>query len=274
MFSILKAALSDIAARRMDVAKLMFLPMLANVLAEMNLTRVYIATDYVGGTGAGFLAFFVSIATVAFVAVGWHRIVLLGEKAKIVAAPRGAIYLHYAVSWFFIGFVPILGVLLLGVGVYVIAVLFGLDAALLDGYYMYVPEFAQGVGSMFYTGMGMFVVAMAVIWYLFRVGVVLPHLALGHNHIGMRRAWGLTRPQAGPIFGTALVASALQSLATVLLFVSTSWAIDYETGEAAILSEYVTTVLNVMVFTFSGLIGAAILTTIYKRIEPSELPRS
>jgi len=90
----------------------------------------------------------------------------------------------------------------------------------------------------------------------------------------MRRAWGLTRPQAGPIFGTALVASALQSLATVLLFVSTSWAIDYETGETSILSEYVTTLLNVMVFTFSGLIGAAILTTIYKRIEPSELPHS
>jgi len=136
------------------------------------------------------------------------------------------------------------------------------------------PEYGQGLRGIFFTSLGAFIVALAMIWYMFRFGAVLPQLALGHNHIGFGRAWALTRPHAGSIFGTAVLASGLQSLGMVLLMVSSWWGFDSETGEFSAFGEYATALLYVMFYAFSGLIGAAILTEIYTRIDPRELPLS
>lgn len=271
MSSIFFSALGHVWRRPVQAATILALPMTLNVLAELFDTHRYVMSGYEGAGTAAFLLVVVNFMTVALVAVAWHRLILLKEPQGFVPLVSDQLYRRYFAQWFVIGLVIMVSMILVFGGA---AVLLGLIPGGSANALVFLDAFFGGnlVGFPLYGPLTFLTIAFT--YMLFRFGVVLPRLALGHGQSRMRDGWRLTRPLAWPV----AVAAVFAGLAQVALVWAPAdlltWAMADADGYLPVNFDYVYAVTISVTYTFVTLFGAAILTEIYNRIDVQDFDKA
>lgn len=171
----------------------------------------------------------------AWVAVGWHRFVLLEEYPGILPAFGGRPIGAYA--WRSV----LLGLLLVLVAVPLLFVL-GL---------VFTPFAGDGVRGLFVLGLIFGIVMGSLLaWFWFRIALVLPSLAVGQP-LKIGESWAVTKPLSGTIFGVVVILTVLNIAATSLL------------GLIGAGLPLVAQVINLGVTWVFLMVGVSILTTLY-----------
>ena len=166
-----------------------------------------------------------------WLAVTWHRFILLGEYPGPVPAFAGKNVGAY------IGQLVILFLVLIGVG---------LAVALAGGLVtMILPVFAALVGAVLFVLLG--------VVYL-RLALTLPAVAVGAR-LGLREAWEVTKPHAGTFVGIFFLLVLLRIVMALpgLLMASIGLGL-------------VAVALNLLASWFTMIVGVGILTTLYGHI--------
>jgi hypothetical protein len=205
---------------------------------------------------------------VAILAVAWHRIVLRPGQPDF----RIGRWFRYALEWVLNGIIfiflllPLFGLLLVGIGAATDVALYGsinLDAGIMETLSVWSLNLFEGPGAL----LTYFVIGTGFLWLLYRMALGLPHIAVEDRRLGLRQSWARTRPLARPIAGLAVIASSAQLplLYGPLLF--PTW------GYAETLWDDLPVVI-VLSFGYVAVIlfGAAILTELYIRTQPSSPP--
>ncbi len=166
-----------------------------------------------------------------WLAVTWHRFILLGEYPKPVPAFAGKNLGAY------IGQLVILFLILIVVGL-VVALLGGLVTTI-------VPIFGALVGAVLVVLLG--------IVYL-RLALTLPAVAVGAR-LGVREAWTITKPHAGTFVGIFFLLVLLRIVMALPGLVMASIGLGL-----------VAVALNLLASWFTMIVGVGILTTLYGHI--------
>lgn len=142
-------------------------------------------------------AFFV----MGWVAVSWHRFILLEEYTTLIPASRGRPIWTYVWRSFVLGFLVSLIALPL---LFIVGLFIG-------------PAAAAGVSgfSFFALVMG-FIVGIVLTYFWFRWAVILPSTAVG-KPMGLSEAWSQTAAISSTIFQTAVIVTALKIAASTLV---------------------------------------------------------
>lgn len=181
----------------------------------------------------------VTLFVVAWVAVAWHRFILLEEYPGLLPQVSGR------PIWAYVGRSIIYGLLL---------ALAALPLILLTA-----PLLIAGAGVMsilVFVGITGF---MTYLWL--RIAIALPSVAVG-NPIPMGEAWRASRGMSGTIFGVAFLLMGINGLATVL------------TAQVSAILPLVGFVLDVALQWTILMLGVSVLTTFYGHlIEGRDLPQ-
>lgn len=189
------------------------------------------------GPGAGFflgmlVVLLVAVLTGFWIAVAWHRYVLLGEKPAILPTFRGDLIWSYLIRSF------AYGVILIVVG----AIWGGVVGFL--------------VGSLFGSSVVVTMILMAFLIYLpvlviaFRISSDLPAAALGVNRPFMS-GWAATAGQTGDLIGLAAI--------VVVFGVALQLLGGFVFGQIGILS----VIWSLVVGWVQMMVGVSVLTTLY-----------
>ncbi len=192
-----------------------------------------------GGTGTVLLVFLLipfMLFIVSWVAVSWHRFILLEEYAGILPAISGR------PIWAYAGRSIIYGLLvgLAAVPLFIVASLIAM------------PMAGPGMGGVTSPlTLVVFVLVTAVLTYLwFRIALALPAVAVG-KPITMGQAWEASKPMSGTIFGVAVLLMAINGVATIL------------TTQIAMVLGPLAFLIDLAVQWTILMLGVSILTTLY-----------
>ncbi len=211
------------------------------------------------------LAFYV---LVGLIAVAWHRFMILGEGPSIAALPNrlGNLW-RYTIGWIVIGIVVGLGAFFCVVlPVFVIGSLldqaFGETVAVVLGGPISGAVASQGVLTYVLLVIGVVLLLLFYMYAIFRVSMGLPAVAVDAERApGLRASWRRTRPMAGAILILALLALVVQGAALGLQF----WIFSiYPEGPLTFGFEFTRRVAAAVTDTVNTMVGAAILTRIYR----------
>ena len=270
-------AFRDIAQNRAAAAGALILPAVALFAIELPLSMAYVADPYLGGGGLELVRFVIFCVAIGLLASRWHRAVILGET--VAALPRGDALrraIRYALSWFVIGFilglVAILVTVVLALG---FTVLTGIDGlSILD----LVDPYGAGTGPGLGAVVGVALMALGAwlfIYMLFRGAYGLPEQAVTGAGRGIRASFARTRVLARGLVVTSALATLVQGAIHFafypVVFERLLWPYDAVTGDpltpglgALVLGS----ALLVLVDLAIALVGAAILTVIYREVPP------
>lgn len=206
---------------------------LTALTAVIGLVVAWLGTVPPAGTGP-LLAVLGTIAAgwvlTAWIAVGWHRFVGLGERpAGWLPAWHGQAVLAYALGAFVLGVIVTLAAF----------------AALLVAGTLLGGASPDGAVALRAAGVG---VQVAALWAFLRLGTALTAQALG-RHLGFGRAWSRTAPASGAILGLAA------------LLVLLGWGAD--ALAAAPSSAVFGAVLSAVLSWATLMLGVAVLTTLH-----------
>lgn len=253
-----------VLTRPAAVVRIALMPIIC-AAAVFALDEYFWTLSFETGEGYGGLAnisTLLDIVMVGFVAVAWHRFVLLDEAPRIGVPTIGiGRALRYAVDWVIlgaaIGLLIALVVALIGYGMQFVApldpVAGQLGAGLFDIDAIFSPWTTWIVGTVF-------------VYLLFRMGLGLPDMALGRNKLNMVRSLERTRALRGPILVLSLLAGAAQTPMLSYYSYLGDWFYVASPHEAA-LHGFISGVLWGVV----ALFGASVLTVIYRETEPSDV---
>ncbi len=256
--SIFRSAILSVVQQYRVALKVVGLPTVIRGAFEL----LIIWLDPAESTGSFLAASLADMIFVSVIAVSWHRFVLLKEVPDSFI-PR----LHpgrngrYAWTWLLIGLVLSFSALALGVLLYFLAIFLGGEEAL----YAVDAMFPMGASS----GL-MFLAGAPFLWgflyLLFRWGLILPDIAAGDGGLRLRDAMARSAP-----LNRAIMICALWATAVNLVFFAIVMAIPipYE-GEVPDIwnRTYLLFFFSTQLYwTGSVLVGAAILTEIYRRTE-------
>lgn len=190
-----------------------------------------------GSRGNGFIAVVVFIVIFVFlfawIAVSWHRFVLLEEYPGLLPAISGRPIAAYAVKS-----------LLLGLLLVALAIPFGIVMG------MAMMPMGGGSGAIG-VGIILSLIAGTVLSYFwFRIAVILPGIALG-KPMTISEGWAATAALKGAIFNVAMILVGLNVILSVLL-------IPISAGMPLIAEA-----INLVGSWVTLMIGASILTTLY-----------
>ncbi|WP_224814974.1 hypothetical protein [Hasllibacter sp. MH4015] len=218
-----------------------------------------------------FIAIFAFLALLGILATSWHRFMILGEVPGLVPRLKPSLVLRYVLAWIVIGLVVGL-IVLLCVGVPVL--LLGVVIDPLLGQLMLnviAPDpYLVVDGGLFPALLLSAIAALAGFLYLyllFRMGMAMPSVAVRDGQgIAMRASWRATRDLARPIGGAALLAVLGQAALFAASYGAYSMTLDWETETLRFAHEYAGRLAYVVADTLTTLIGAAILTRIYRAL--------
>jgi hypothetical protein len=159
----------------------------------------------------------------AWIAVSWHRFILLEEYPGLLPALSGRPVLPYVGKTFLLGFVMILAIIPAMLIVGLLTNIFGILSIL-------------GIGLALYV---------SYIWL--RIGLVLPATAVGHA-MGIAEAWRATAPHANAILGTSALLILLNTGASIM---------------SGILPATLSLILDIVASWITLMIGTSVLTTLY-----------
>ena len=264
-------AIGDLWARPGAVARIAALPLLVFLAIEALSTRTYVqwwneGASYTPPLQIGsILGFYV---LVGLLAVGWHRVMILNEPpALVVPMSRLSNLFRYTIGWLVIGIIVGLAVvLLIGLPFYVLGSLIDPDFGVLMAE-IFAPTGPVGAEDIMglsllmafgCVGLGMY----AYLYGIFRASMGLPAVAVdAEQRPGLRASWRRTRPVARPLLGVA--AFAMVALVAVLSVHYLIYSVPLEQG-LMFRAEFTRRVVAAVLDTLNTLIGAAILTRIYR----------
>ncbi len=190
-----------------------------------------------GALGYSLLLLVVTVLTSLWIAVAWHRYVLLEEEPGAFLPPfRMPEILQYLWLSLLIGIIMIVAGIVLGI------VAGALVATLAGGF----GEGGPSKGSMI---MIMLIVYFPLIYLFYRLSPALPAAALGKK-MGLGEAWSVTAPASGAIFQVSILGVG----AMIVLSVPQSYM-----NPGSLVSLVYTGVVNWVYM----MVGISVLTTIY-----------
>ena len=185
-------------------------------------------------TAIGLIPF--TLFVLAWIAVTWHRFILLEEYSGILPAVSGR------PIWPYVGRSILYGLL---VGLLAIPLVF------VAGIIMS-PFLSSASPSVFpLPALIMFVAITAVLSFVwFRIGLALPSVAVGEP-VSMGTAWAASRPMAGTIFGVAVLLMVINGIATVAV------------NQISAIVPFFGVIVDIAVQWTILMLGVSILTTLY-----------
>ncbi len=225
-------------------------PYLILVIASVvAITLADLPTAFVVDPSAGVpvglspLVFLAIIALLVFglfvfgwVAVSWHRFILLEEYAGALPAVAGRPIWPYVGRMMLYGFFVVIAAI-------PIFFVFGLVAA----------PFASGPNDsqpVIVVGFFVFLASALLTFIWFRIALALPGVAVG-KPISIGEAWSATSSMAGTIFGVAFLLMGINGIAGLVV------------GQVSALLPIIGFVLNILVQWVTLMLGVSILTTFY-----------
>lgn len=202
-------------------------------LASAQMGRVDETAMMAGFLPAFLLMLVLYLFVFGWVAVTWHRFILLEEYPGILPAFNGGPILNY------IGKTILLALLMLLIAI-PISFVFGLIAA---------PLMMSGGGFVFGLVIGL-IIGTILTWFWFRFAIVLPGTAVGRP-MKLGQGWAATRPLSGDIFFMAVILAGLNIAATAIV------------TPISIGMPVIGMILNIAVSWVTLMVGASILTTLY-----------
>ena len=192
-----------------------------------------------GGAGLVLLVFLLipfTLFVISWVAVSWHRFILLEEYSGILPAVSDRPIWPYAGRSLLYG-------LLVGLAAIPVFIVASLIAAPMAG-----PGMGGGVSPL---ALIIFVLVTAILTYLwFRIAIALPAVAVG-KPITMGQAWEASKGMSGTIFGVAFLLMAINGIATIL------------TTQIAMILGPLAFLIDLAVQWTILMLGVSILTTFY-----------
>ncbi|WP_298863698.1 hypothetical protein [uncultured Sulfitobacter sp.] len=268
MSSIFFEAVGHVFRRPVQVMCILALPMTLNILVELYDTHRYVMSGFEGSGSAALLVVVVNFMTVSLVAVAWHRVILLEEPQGIVPLLGDDLYRRYFAQWFVMGLVIFF--ILFMITAAIAGIVWLASIALGQTYSFNVALMGDELfGVSFYVTVTVLTTIFA--YFLFRFGVVLPHLATGHEKVEMWKGWRLTQPLAWPIAGAALIAGGAQIALTWLPSDLLMRIMEEPDGYLPSSFDYLDAFVISISYSLVSLFGAAILTEIYTRVDMQTL---
>ncbi|WP_159086883.1 hypothetical protein [Loktanella sp. Alg231-35] len=177
-----------------------------------------------------------TLFVLAWIAVSWHRFILLEEYSGILPAVSGR------PIWPYVGRSILYGLLI---------VLLAIPLVFVVGFIAspFLSSGSQALLSL--PALMVFIAVTAVLSFVwFRIGLALPSVAVGEP-ITMGAAWAASRDMSGTIFGVALLLMAINGIATLL--------VNQISGIAPVVGVVVDLALQWTIL----MLGVSILTTLY-----------
>jgi hypothetical protein len=205
----------------------------ALVIAALGVSPEQIAYDMAAGTPSGTVSLTVLLLLVIFIfvsawiAVSWHRFILLEEYPGLLPAISGRPIGAYLGRTVLLGLVMMIAMIPAFVVFGLLMAVFGPTAGLFS---------ILGIGLALY---------FSFVWL--RLGLVLPATAVGRP-LGIGESWRATAPYANTILGTGALLIVLNSGIGLV---------------TAILPAALASVLDLVVSWITLMIGTSILTTLY-----------
>jgi hypothetical protein len=203
------------------------------IIGVLQVSAARVAFEFASGTmspNVGFavlLLAFLYVVVSAWIAVSWHRFILLEEYPGLLPALAGRPVLPYVGKTFLLGLVMILVMI---PAIIVIALLSGLFGP------------TSGLFSILGVGLALY---FSYMWL--RLGLVLPATAVARP-MGITDSWRSTAPYANAILGTG----------ALLILLNTGVSLV-----SSILPAALTLVLDVIVSWVTVMVGTSVLTTLY-----------
>ena len=264
MSSIFFTAVGHVFRRPVQALSILALPMALNILVELYDTHRFVMSGYEGSGSAVWLVVVVNFMTVSLVAVAWHRLILLEEPQGIVPLISDDLYRRYFAQWFVMGLAIFF---ILSLIIAAIAGIVWLASIALGQPYLFEDAFMgdELFGVSFYITV--MVLTTIFTYFVFRFGVVLPHLAAGHSKVDIWKGWRITQPLAWPIAGAALFAGSAQIALTWLPSDLLMRIMEEPDRYLPSSFDYLDAFLMSVSCRCVSFFGAAILTEIYIRID-------
>jgi hypothetical protein len=218
------------------------------------------AETLAGAFGLTIASVLVGLLLAGLVASNWHRRVLLPAAPGL----NLAIALRYTGKSVLFGLlITVLMVPFLVAGLYIQSLLLpSLLSSTGNGFDISAAVAPFSAGLVVLNG----IVTWLGLLLFCRLGLILPHLALGHPALGLETSWSRTAPMSGPIAALTLIVTILQLPFLVWPVPQTLNGLD----DAAWITD-------VLIHVFYGgvvLLGAALLTELYRRTAPEPLTRT
>ena len=174
----------------------------------------------------------------SWVAVTWHRFILLEEYPDTVPAVADRPIMAY------IGKSIILGLILIAIGIPIFFVAGALIALFVD------PATIAAGGFSLPTLIIGIAAGAAMMWFWFRFAVVLPGTAIGKS-MTLGEGWAATARIAGPIF------------VAVLIMIAINFVVGELVGAVFGATGALSAIVQIIVQWISLMVGASMLTTLY-----------
>ncbi|WP_179380138.1 hypothetical protein [Jannaschia marina] len=237
--AIFLAALRSILAR----PRLAVLLYLLFVVVDFGITEAQAQLD---SALLGFLIALAFAVLVAAIACIWHRAVLTPGAA----VPGTRAVLHYALAYLVLGIVGFLALAPFAMAYWYIGVAFGFSRGMFDA--------VVGTGGLLPAGVVSYAIgAWLFLMLIWRIGLGLPHIALGCGDVSFAESWRRTQPIAGSVVTLALIGAVAQ-----LPFAFVGFALPYDTDA---LPYWVVSLASSLGYGVVVVVGAAILTELYRR---------
>ena len=278
--SLFFGAIADLLRAPGTVARIAALPVAIFVLLQIPVSFQYVTwynTPSESAPPTEWVEFLFFLVMLGFVASAWHRFKVNGVRPSgLWPEVRFGTAARYVLAWIVIGIIVGLLVVL-----FVALPVLGI-ATLID------PVLSQSLGSLVFPegiyggevsdyGMALYVavgavLGLAYIWLLFRMGMGLPSVAVNDGEgLGMRASWKATRSLAWPILGAAVFATIGQGL-LYGLSMSALWLNgSFDGFDLTFAGELATRLVTLVVDVVNLLVGAAILTRIYRAVPAGAL---
>lgn len=177
-------------------------------------------------------AIIASTFTTAWVAVGWHRFILLEEYVQLLPQVRDR---------------PIMGYILTSLAISFWVIIASFIAGLIVGFALAATGLQDAVVPAFIGGL---LIGLVVSFVWFRLGLSLPALAIGER-MRLRESLAATKPISSTILQVVLIVALLNALGQSAI------------GTLAGLGMTVTIIASLALYWVSFMVGLSILTTFY-----------
>ena len=215
-------------------------------ITTLLLVATSISGDSIGGLPILMLFIFpLALFVTAWVAVAWHRFILLEEYTKILPTVSGRPIWPYA------GKAVLLGLIIIFIAVPLMYIIGALGLGAVFGPMNYASPTGQSSTFLALIIFAAVLVVMSVI--SLRLGIALVGTALG-KPLGFGEAWAATKKVNGIIFGVSVLLVLLNTVPGMVL------------SQLLIFAPVVISVLNIALSWLTMMLGISVLTTIYGHV--------
>ena len=220
------------------------------------------------------------IVMVPVIAVLWHRHVLpemmITPDLRLTFGDLGRYTFKWLLVSFLVGLIAVMGLVVLGLAMSMMPGVDGWFAAFLDGAWLGLSLGALRDGQLAPLLVGALAVLLGFVatYLVHRISYVLPHGALRRETMSLRDGYRRTAPLAGPLAVTSLIVMAgMAAVFGVQVWLGEVLMQAYDSDKISVARfDLWTALIEAVSVVLQTLIGAALLTEIYRRIGGAPRP--